>query len=91
MVAMRILQELHQREQLLLDDLTARELEVLTLLARGRSNHEMAVELVISEGTVKKYVSNILLKLHLADRTQAAIYALKQRLVPLKDALLDKG
>ncbi len=87
MVAMRILQELHQRGQSLLHDLTTREREVLTLLARGRSNYEIAAELVISEGTTKKYVSNILLKLHLADRTQAAIYALQQRLVPLKDAL----
>jgi two-component system, NarL family, response regulator LiaR len=56
-------------------------------IARGRSNHEIAVELVLSERTIKTHVSNILAKLHLADRTQAAIFALQQRVVPLKDAL----
>ncbi len=85
LVAARVLREMRQPSPLA--DLTARELEVLTLLARGRSNGEIAAELVIGEGTVKTHVSNILSKLHLADRTQAAIYALQQRLVPLKDAL----
>ena len=63
-------------------DLTRRELEVLRLIARGLSNREIAGELVISEKTVKTHVSNILSKLHLADRTQAAIYAFKEGLVP---------
>jgi len=49
--------------------------------------YEIATTLVISEGTVKMHVSNILSKLHLADRTQAAIYALQKRLVPLNEAL----
>jgi two-component system, NarL family, response regulator LiaR len=70
-----------------LQNLTPRELEVLTLIARGRSNSEIASKLVIVEGTVKTHVSNILSKLHLADRTQAAIYALQQHLVSLKEAL----
>jgi NarL family two-component system response regulator LiaR len=84
-VAARALREMQQRSPL--QELTTRELDVLTLIARGRSNAEIATELVIGEGTVKTHVSNILTKLHLADRTQAAIYALQQRLVPLKDAL----
>ncbi len=61
-------------------DLTERELEVLRLLAQGLNNHEIAQQLVISEKTVKTHVSNILGKLHLEDRTQAAIYALKRGL-----------
>jgi len=64
------------------EELTQRELEVLRLIAKGLSNREMARDLVISEKTVKTHVSNILSKLHLADRTQAAIYALRKGLVP---------
>jgi NarL family two-component system response regulator LiaR len=64
------------------DTLTARELEVLREIARGKSNRELALELGISEKTVKTHVSNILGKLHLDDRTQAAIYALKHGLAP---------
>jgi NarL family two-component system response regulator LiaR len=59
------------------DDLTEREREVLGLIAKGFNNREIAKALTISEKTVKTHVSNILNKLHLADRTQAAIYALK--------------
>jgi two-component system, NarL family, response regulator LiaR len=66
-----------------LDELTEREREVLTCIAQGMSNKEIADHLVIGERTVKTHVSNVLGKLHLADRTQAAIYALRQRLVPL--------
>ena len=85
MVAAKVLREMQQQSPL--DDLTPRERDVLILIAHGRSNHEIAVELSIGEQTVKTHVSNILSKLHLADRTQAAIYALQKRLVPLKDAL----
>jgi NarL family two-component system response regulator LiaR len=63
--------------------LTARELDVLRALARGLSNKAIAEELVVSEKTVKTHVSNILAKLHLADRTQAALYAVRERLVEL--------
>jgi DNA-binding NarL/FixJ family response regulator len=62
------------------DGLTDREQEVLQLIANGMNNREIAETLVISEKTVKTHVSNILSKLHLDDRTQAAIYALRHGL-----------
>jgi NarL family two-component system response regulator LiaR len=62
-------------------ELTAREMEVLTLIARGYPNLKIAEELVISLGTVKGHVSNILSKLHLADRTQAAVFAWQEGIV----------
>ncbi len=65
-----------------LSDLTPRELEVMSLISQGFSNREIAKELSISEKTVKTHVSNILSKLHLNDRTQAAIYAHKHGLMP---------
>ncbi|MFI5273172.1 MAG: response regulator [Ktedonobacterales bacterium] len=86
-VAARLLREMRQRQDTPLNDLTPRELEVLSWVARGRSNHEIALQLVISEPTVRTHVANILVKLHLSDRTQAAIYALQQHLIPLKEAL----
>ena len=58
-----------------LADLTGREVEVLRLIAKGATNREIAEQLVISEGTVKNHISNILSRLGLRDRTQAAIYA----------------
>jgi NarL family two-component system response regulator LiaR len=67
------------------EGLTERELEVLQLISDGCNNHEIAEKLVISEKTVKTHVSSILSKLHLADRTQAAIYALKHGLTTDKD------
>jgi DNA-binding NarL/FixJ family response regulator len=60
-----------------LDQLTPREREVLAEIARGRSNREIARTLVLSEKTVKAHVSSILAKLDLADRTQAALYAVR--------------
>ncbi len=63
-------------------DLTERELEVLRLIAQGLNNQQIAQQLTISEKTVKTHVSNILGKLHVEDRTQAAIYALKKGLGP---------
>jgi DNA-binding NarL/FixJ family response regulator len=65
------------------EDLTERERDVIQLVARGCSNQEIAKELVISEKTVKTHVSNILSKLHLQDRTQLAIYAIRKGLVNL--------
>ena len=62
-------------------ELSAREVEVLRLIARGASNKEIAEQLVISEGTVKNHISNILNRLGLRDRTQAAIYAREEGLL----------
>jgi two-component system, NarL family, response regulator LiaR len=89
-VAGRVLQEVRRRDGRQVDQLSPRELDVLAALARGRSNKEIAAKLGIGEETVKTHVSNILSKLHLADRTQAAIYGLQKRLVPL-DKALEKG
>jgi NarL family two-component system response regulator LiaR len=64
---------------------TDREMEVLRALAHGRTNREIAEELVVGEETVKTHVGNILAKLHLAHRTQAVIYALQQGLISLDE------
>ncbi|MGQ9513073.1 response regulator [Thermodesulfitimonas sp.] len=65
------------------DGLTEREIEVLRLVAAGASNREIANKLFISEKTVKNHLSNIFQKIRVTDRTQAALYAIKQRLVEL--------
>ncbi|WP_327581700.1 response regulator transcription factor [Nonomuraea sp. NBC_00507] len=70
-----------------LETLSPRERDVLIGIAKGRSNRELARTLTVSEETIKSHVSNILAKLHLADRTQAAIFALQCGLVPLDRAL----
>nr|WP_263325596.1 response regulator transcription factor [Neobacillus sp. Marseille-Q6967] len=64
-----------------LDQLTKREMDVLKEIAKGKSNKEIAASLFITEKTVKTHVSNLLAKLELADRTQAALYAVKNQLV----------
>ena len=65
----------------LISELTKRELDVLKEIAKGKSNKEIASALFITEKTVKTHVSNLLSKLELADRTQAALYAVKNQLV----------
>ncbi len=64
-----------------LDQLTARELEVLALLGQGLTNRDLAERLFVAEKTVKTHVSSILGKLHLSDRTQAALFAVRHGLV----------
>ncbi len=83
-VAARVVRELHgagREEPNVFRELSDRELEVLKLIADGLSNAEIASRLFASEKTVKSHVSNILGKLHLADRTQAAVYAWRQGVV----------
>ena len=83
-VAARLIQEVRDTKRKIptsFAHLTERELEVLRLLAEGCSNAAIAEKLVVSEQTVKGHVSNILSKLHLADRTQAAVFAWQQGLM----------
>ena len=87
-VASRVVQELRGTRRdvpNLFTELSDRELEVLRLIADGLSNAEIANKLVISEKTVKGHVSNILSKLHMMDRTQAAVFAWQQGLVARRD------
>ena len=86
-IALKVLQELFHPPQRppTPEPLSERELEVLRLLAQGKSNREIADRLVITDLTVRTHVSNILGKLHLASRTQAALYALKEGLASLDD------
>lgn len=84
-VARKLIQELNRPSQRppTPEPLTEREVEVLKLVARGLSNEEIAGVLVVSEPTVRKHVTNVLGKLHLANRTQAALYALREGLARL--------
>lgn len=83
-VAARVIREFHGSKHSELNpftELTDREMEVLKLIANGLTNSKIAEQLVISRNTVKGHVSNILSKLHLADRTQAAVYAWREGVV----------
>ncbi len=83
-IAERVIKEFRVRDpnkRRLFTELTERELEVLKLIANGYTNKKIADQLFISVGTVKGHVSNILSKLQLADRTQAAVYAWQEGLI----------
>ncbi len=83
-VAARLVKEMHgDREEAVnpFNELTDRELDVLRQIAAGKSNHEIGEALYISEKTVKSHITNILNKLHLADRTQAAVFAWQEGIV----------
>ena len=79
-IASKVLQELRRpaQETPPPNALTAREVEVVRLVAKGMSNREIAVQLTATEATIKTHVSSILSKLHLANRVQAALYALHE-------------
>ena len=87
-VARKLIQEVQRKSDLppTEEPLSERELDVLRYLARGFSNQEIGTELFISERTVRTHVSNILAKLHLANRTQAALYALREGITDLGEA-----
>jgi two-component system, NarL family, response regulator LiaR len=90
-IARKVLQELNlsPKNPPTAQPLTEREVEVLRMVAQGKSNRQIADELVLSLGTVRAHLSNILGKLHLASRTQATLYALREGLASLEDAALD--
>jgi len=87
-IARKVLEEISHpsNDPLTPDPLTGRELEVLHLVAKGINNQEIAKRLVISEATVRTHINNILAKLHLANRVQAALYALRKGLSTLDEA-----
>jgi NarL family two-component system response regulator LiaR len=86
-IARKLIRELRQPSDLppTEEPLTEREVEVLRLVAKGLSNQEIGQKLFISERTTRTHVSNILDKLHLANRTQAALYALREGLASLDE------
>jgi NarL family two-component system response regulator LiaR len=81
-MAMKVIHEFSRPSEgaVMNQSLTRRELEALQLIARGYSNQEIANSLVVHERTIAKYVSNILNKLHVTNRTQAALYAIREGL-----------
>jgi NarL family two-component system response regulator LiaR len=87
-IALKVIRELNKPPThlpLTEEPLTEREVEVLKLVAQGLSNQRIADKLIVSERTVRTHISNILSKLHLANRTQVALYALRQGLASLDD------
>ena len=89
-IALKVIQEINKpaakQQPRTIDPLTPREVEILRLVARGLTNMDIANQLVVSERTIRTHISNILGKLHLANRTQAALYALRQGLTTLDES-----
>ena len=87
-IALKLIRELNHPSQAKAEGtpLTGREVEVLKLVAQGLSNHEIGETIVIAERTVSKHVSSIIEKLHVSNRTQVALYALKEGLATLDSA-----
>lgn len=86
-IARKIMKEIQEEPAIKAppDPLTPRELEVLQLLAKGLSNDEIAAQLVVSEVTIRTHISHLLSKLHLVNRVQAALYALREGISSLED------
>ena len=87
-IAMKVIQDMNKplaSRPPTQEPLTPRETEVLRMVSRGLTNNEIAEQLVVSERTVRTHISNILGKLHLANRTQAALYALRQGIASLDE------
>lgn len=87
-IAMKAIQEANRpspKREPAEEALTRREIEILRMVSRGLTNNEIADELVVSERTVRTHISNVLGKLHLANRTQAVLYALKEGYAKLED------
>jgi len=91
-IARKVIQELNRpvEEPLTPSPLTAREVEILQMLAQGLENKEIARRLILREATVRTHVSNILSKLHLANRVQATLYALRKGLTSLGTGPVEK-
>jgi len=87
-IATKLIQEFHQpvKKNQPAESLTSREIDVLQLVAQGLSNQEISNALSITEKTVRNHVVNILSKLHLANRTQAALYALRKGFASLDES-----
>jgi two-component system, NarL family, response regulator LiaR len=86
-IARKMMRELGQSapDKPIIEPLTEREVEVLSLLARGADNQEIAEKLVIAEVTVRTHISRVLSKLHLANRVQATLYAIREGLISIEE------
>lgn len=91
-IAMKVIHEIDHPSQMMYtaDPLTKREMETLKLIAQGHTNEEIAAIMVVHERTVAKYVTSILRKLQLANRTQAALYAIREGLTEPRDRVLSR-